>query len=270
MDSDFTHTVLGSTGLNVHRLGLSATYRPGRDTVRAAIDRGINCFFCYGFDSHMTRTLRQIFRTRRQDMVVCTGAYNMLLGHPNLRRTLEKRLRQLGTDYIDVFMFLGVTKPKHLTDDVLEEFARFKQEGKIRFTGMSCHDRQFAGKLAADGALDVFMIRYNAAHRGAEQDIFPHLAVHHPGLVSYTATRWRYLIRRLKSWPKDRPVPTPGQCYRFVLSNPNVHVCMTAPSNGKQLDENLAALDAGPLSADEMHLMHEYGDLVHTTRKWFM
>ena len=52
------------------------------------------------------------------------------------------------------------------------------------------------------------MIRYNAAHRGAEQDIFPHLAAHDPGVVSYTATRWSYLLRRPKGWPKDGRVPT--------------------------------------------------------------
>ena len=114
----------------------------------------------------------------------------------------------------------------------------FKKE-RERYVGMSCHDRRFAGKLAAENELDVYMIRYNAAHRGAEHDIFPHLAAYNPGVVSYTATRWRYLIRRHKIWPKDRPIPTPGLCYRFVLSNPHVHVCMTAPANTRQFFEFL-------------------------------
>jgi aryl-alcohol dehydrogenase-like predicted oxidoreductase len=264
---DFTHTTLGRTGLRVHRLGLSATYRPGRDTVREALDFGLNYLFCYGFDTHLTSLIRGLPPSRRQQLVISTGAYNLLVGHLNLRRTLEKRLTQLGTDYIDVFLFLGVTKPKHLTDHVLEEFARFKQEGKIRAVGMSCHDRAFAGKLAAEGTLDVYMIRYNAAHQGAEEDIFPHLAAHDPGVVSYTATRWRYLIRRQRGWPKDKPIPSPGQCYRFVLSNPHVDVCLTAPANAGQLEQNLAALDDGPLTADERRLMNAYGDLVHTKKK---
>jgi aryl-alcohol dehydrogenase-like predicted oxidoreductase len=135
---------------------------------------------------------------------------------------------------------------------------------------MSCHDRKFAGQLAADGELDVLMIRYNAAHRGAEQDIFPLLKEHTPGLVSYTATRWKYLIRRQSQWPKDRQIPTATQCYRFVLSNPHVDVCMMAPSNMKHFDENMAALDQGPLSEDEMKLIKEYGDLIHGQKHWFM
>ena len=124
--------------------------------------------------------------------------------------------------------------------------------------------------MAAQGALDVIMMRYNAAHRGAETDIFPHLIEHNPGIINFTATRWSYLLRRQKSWPKDRPIPAPGQCYRFVLSNPNVHVCLNAPTNGKQLRENITALAQGPLAEDEMTLMREYGDLVHERTKKFI
>ena len=71
-----------------------------------------------------------------------------------------------------------------------EELQRLKEDDRVRAVAMSCHDRKFAGELAEQGALDVLMIRYNAAHPGAEQDIFPHLELHKPGVVSYTATRW--------------------------------------------------------------------------------
>jgi aryl-alcohol dehydrogenase-like predicted oxidoreductase len=270
MKKDFTHTVLGKTGLEVHRLGLSATYRPGQKTVYKALELGLNYFFCYGFDTHMTKVLRDVFKINRDKYVVATGAYNLLVGHLNLRRTLEKRLRQLGTDYIDIFQYLGVTKEKHLTGDILEAFEKFKEEGKIRFAGLSTHHRKLAGRLAADDKMDVLMIRYNAAHRGAEEDIFPFLKEHDTGLVSYTATRWRYLIRKQRGWPADRPILSPGMAYRFVLSNPYVHVCLTAPSNMKQLVENVTALEAGPLNEDEMKMIKDYGDLIHHKKKWFM
>jgi aryl-alcohol dehydrogenase-like predicted oxidoreductase len=265
--SDFLHTTLGSTGLKVHRLGLSATYWPGKKTIHAALDAGINYFFCFGIDKQMLKVLRDLSPSDRQRIVIASGAGTFLLYYQNLKKSLEKRLRQLSTDYLDVFLFLGVTKEKYFPEKAREELQRLKEDGKVRFTGMSTHDRPFAGRMAAKGALDVIMMRYNAAHRGAEQDIFPHLAAHNPGIVNFTATRWRYLIRRQKSWPKDRPIPTPGQCYRFVLSNPHVHVCMTAPSNGRQLQENLASLSQGPLSEEEITLMHEYGAIVHEKTK---
>ncbi len=267
---DFTHTLLGRTGMPVCRLGLSATYRPGKETIHQALDEGLNYFFAYGIDGQMVRTLREVFASRREHCVLATGAYNLGFGHLNLRRTLEKRLRQFRTDYIDVFLFLGVMKEQHFSPRTREELCRLREEGKVRAVGLSCHDRRFAGRLAAEGALDVFMIRYNAAHRGAEQEVFPYLAAHHPGLVSYTATRWRGLLRRPKGWPESGPVPTAAQCYRFVLSNPQVHVCMCAPSNPAQLAENLAALRQGPLSPEEMEFMRNFGDAVHREQRWFM
>ena len=270
MTDDFAYATLGKTGLRVFRLGLSGTYRPGKEVIHKAIDAGVNFFFCYGFDGQMTKTLREEFKTKRDKLVVCTGAYNLLVGHPNLRRTLEKRLRQLGTDYIDVFLFLGVTKPKHIGERELDEMRRFREEGKVRAIGMSCHDRKLIGKLVSEGAIDVTMMRYNAAHRGAEQDIFPYLAAHDPGVVSYTATRWGYLLKQPKGYSADAPIPTADQCYRFVLSNPNVDVCLTAPSNAIQLEENLISISKGPLSADEMDLMRKFGDIVHEKKKWFM
>jgi len=267
---NFLHSTLGCTGLQVHRLGLAATYLPGKKTIYKAIDSGVNFFFLFGIDVQMVRVLREVMNKEREKFVVCTGAYNLLVGHPNLRRTLEKRLRQLKTDYLDLFLFLGVTKPKHFPEKTREELFRLREEGKFRFVGMSCHDREFAGKLAQEGGLDVLMIRYNAAHRGAEKDIFPFLEMHDPGVVSYTATRWRYLLRRPKKWPEDKPVPDAGLCYRFVLSNPHVHVCLTSPTKLQQLNDNLSALERGPLSEEEMRFMKEFGDVVYQTQKYFM
>jgi aryl-alcohol dehydrogenase-like predicted oxidoreductase len=266
----FQQTILGSTGLKVFPLGFSASYWPGVKTVRAAIDEGVNCFFGFGIDWHLLRVLRAAFKGGREKFVLATGAYNLIIGYPNLRRTLEKRLRQFGTEYIDTFLFLGVMKEKEFPPKALDELVRFKEEGKVKSIGISCHNREFLGKLADEGTLDVLMLRYNAAHRGAERDIFPHLTAHNPGVISYTATRWTELTRRPKNWPKVRPIPDAGMAYRFVLSNPHVHVCLTAPRNEKQLKENLAAVRQGPLNEEEMNLMKQFGDAVYTNRKWFM
>jgi aryl-alcohol dehydrogenase-like predicted oxidoreductase len=262
--------VFGSTGMKISRLGLSTSYRPGIRTVELAIDEGVNFFFGFGIDTQLVKGLRSAFRSGRERYVLATGAYNLIIGYPNLRRTLEKRLRQFGTDYIDTFLFLGVMKEKEFPPKVLEELMHMKEEGKVKSIGISCHNRTFLGKLAAEGTLDVLMLRYNAAHRGAERDVFPYLAPHQPAVVSYTATRWTELMRRPKGWPKESKVPDAGMAYRFVLTNPQVHVCLTAPSNEKQLKENLAALRLGPLSEEEMQFMKQFGDTVYLSRKWFM
>jgi aryl-alcohol dehydrogenase-like predicted oxidoreductase len=59
-------------------------------------------------------------------------------------------------------------------------------------------------------------------------------------------------------------------CYRFVLSNPNVDVCLTAPRSVKQLEENLAAVRQGALPPEEMEFMRTFGDVVHREYKRFL
>ncbi len=270
MTHDFLHTTFGRTGIPVHRLGLSASYRPGLDTMRCALDNGMTVYFGFGIDTQMTKFFRDLTPSERERVVLVTGGYNYIFRYQNLKKTLEARLRQFHTERIDVFMFLGVMKESEFPQKARDELAALKETGAIRFTGMSCHDRAFAGRMAEDGGLDVLMVRYNAAHPGAERDIFTHLSPHDPGILSYTATRWTYLLRRPKGWPKEGRLPTAGECYRFVLSNPSVHTCLTAPRSLKEFEKNLASLHDGPLSPDDMEFMRNFGDVVHQGKKWFM
>ena len=105
------------------------------------------------------------------------------------------------------------------------------------------------------------MVRYNAAHPGAEQDIFPMLSPDRPRIVlAYTATRWRKLLSRPSGW--DGPVMSAADCYRFCLSNPHVNAVLTGPKSLEMLDENLAGLQGGALSAEEAAWMRDFGRAV--------
>ena len=263
-------TTLGATGRQVFPLGLSATYRPGDRAVRRALDEGVNYLFAFGVDTQMNRVIRGMTADQRERVVIATGGYNWLVWHPPLKTSLENALRRLRTDYIDVFHYLGVMKPADLGGRVRDEIAALRNDPRVRAVAVSCHDRRLAGQLAAAGEVDVLMIRYNAAHPGAERDIFPQVAAHGTGVVSYTATRWTYLLRRPKGWPRDRPVASAGQCYRFVLSDPHVHVVLTAPRSERELVENLTEVRRGPLPDDELAFMREFGAHVHAHAGWFM
>lgn len=270
MVHDFKHATLGRAGFPVCRLGFSASYLPGRTAITYAFDAGVNYFFGYGTDLQLRSFVRSLSPSDRQKIVLATGAYNYVWTRQDVRKTLEKRLRQFRTDCIDVFLFLGVMKPEEFPPEVLQEMMRLKEDGHVKAIGLSCHHRAFVGQLAATGAVDVVMMRYNAAHRGAEEQIFPHVGAHRVGVVSYTATRWTGLLRRPRSWPKKGRIPSAPEAYRFVLSNPNVDVCLMAPTNERQTREDLAALEQGPLSPDDTAFMMQFGDAVHDQRRWFM
>jgi aryl-alcohol dehydrogenase-like predicted oxidoreductase len=255
---EFLHRDL--LGRKVFRLGLATNYGIEEEAVRAALDRGVNYLFYTFRSGKMLEPLRDAIKKDRDKIVVATLP---LLGYfgGSVRRGAERALKNLGTDYIDVFQlgWLGVTSA--WTDSTIRELEHLKESGKVRALGISIHDRVRAGKLAEESPLDLFMIRYNAAHPGAEKDIFPHLEKRRPKVVAYTATSWRKLLKRPKGW--DGPVMTAGDCYRWCLSSPHVDVVLTGPATGAQLDENLAALQKGPLADDEMKWMREFGRAVH-------
>ena len=136
-----------------------------------------------------------------------------------------------------------------------------RDEGKVRGLGISIHNRKRAGRLAANSPLDLLMVRYNAAHPGAEQDILPHVDPERRAIVAYTATSWRRLLKRPRKW--DGNVPDAATCYRFCLTNPTVSVVLTGPKTVKQLQANLEGVSRGPLDADELKWMREFGAVVH-------
>jgi aryl-alcohol dehydrogenase-like predicted oxidoreductase len=62
--------------------------------------------------------------------------------------------------------------------------------------------------------------------------------------------------------PGERPL-TAAECYRFVLSHPDVNVCITAPSTTERMEENFRGLEAGPLDEEEMARIRRIGRHVY-------
>ncbi len=246
-------------GKRLFRLGLSGTFGIDEATAREALER-VQYVFWSPRMKGLTAALKPALARDRERYAVAAGP---LLGFVagSVRRTAEAALRTLGTDYLDVFQLYWLGKMSAFTGAVQEELAKLREEGKVRAIGASIHDRPRAGRLAEESILDLLMIRYNAAHPGAESDIFPHLARRRPAIVAYTATAWRKLLRRPRGW--SGPLPTAGDCYRFCLASPHVDVVLCGPRSATELREDLAAIDRGPLSGDELRRMRDFGRVVH-------
>lgn len=257
----FLYKDLPQLGKRVHRLGLAANYGINEAGVRAAFDRGMNyIFYNPTAGKQLTVPLTEAIQKGGRDRFIITSGPTLGFFGGFVRRGVDSILKKLGTDYLDVAMLFWLGKTSAWTEGTVEELQKCKESGKAKILGVSIHDRPRAGKLAEDSPLDLFMIRYNAAHPGAEKDIFPHCEKRHPIITTYTATNWKKLLSRPSGW--DKPIPTAGDCYRFCLSNPNVDVVLCGPGNEKELDENLKALEKGPLDPEEMAWMREFGRTV--------
>ena len=275
MGDAFTHTDLPHLGKRVLRLGVAGNYGLQTADIHHAAERRVGFWLWTPRFKAVTPALREILARDREGHVVAT--LNMVFTGGMIRRGVEKALRELGTDYLDVCLLGWLGRTSLLTSGIQDTLRALHDEGKIRLAGTSIHDRPRAGRLARDSMLDAFMLRYNAKHPGAEQDVFPHLDARKPLVISYTATSWGQLLRptrgiEMPPWPgPSRPGPVPpltaGLCYRFCLTGPHVHVALTGPKDRTQLDANLDALEAGPLSPDEDAWVREYGRQVKARHK---
>ena len=152
------YTRLGRTGLEISDIsfGSARLRRGGERVVRHALDRGVNYFdtaedYTGGASEN---AMGRALAGRRQEVVLVTKTMARAdRDRDSLMRSLDTSLRRLRTDYIDVYFSHAVNDVERLKNPEWHEFvARAKEQGKIRFAGMSGHGGRLAECL--DYALD--------------------------------------------------------------------------------------------------------------------
>jgi aryl-alcohol dehydrogenase-like predicted oxidoreductase len=260
-------------GLPVCRLGLASYGRTAitPDDVLSAVDRGINFLNWQGLpegpiDGDAFPNAVSSLGTNRRSIVVCVqfGARNRADAATELRSALAA----LGTDYVDVLTLYYVERADEWAEitapgGALRYLQDAKRDGTVRRIGITSHQRRLAAEMAKTGLIDAVMIRYNAAHRGAERDVFPVTQPLALPVIAYTALRRGALLRPTPDDPAEFSVPRPPAWYRFVLQQPAVAVTLAAPQSRAELDEDLIVLTAeGPLTNEEYAALAEHGERV--------
>ena len=239
---------------------MAASYGVPAAAVERAFEQGVNYLYWGTFRrGGFGQALRNL-RSKRDRMVLVLQSYSRVAAL--LRPSVEIALRKVGFEYADALLLgLWGSKPPRR---ILDACRKLQDRGLVRHIACSTHNRPLVVELAADPGIGIVHLRYNAVHKGAEREIFPKLPGNgaNPGIVAFTATSWRQLLNSRKI-PKGERVPTAADCYRFVLSNPSVDVCMTGPADEAQAAEAVCAAELGPMSEDELRWMRRVGDYIH-------
>jgi aryl-alcohol dehydrogenase-like predicted oxidoreductase len=254
---DWQSATLGRTGRVAGRIGLAASYGADDRCVAMAYDAGVNYFYWGSLRrGSFGKGLRDLSQARGK-LIVVVQSYSRMASL--LPWSVERALRALRTEYADVLLLGFWNRP--VAPRILDQARKLRERGMVRHLGMSTHNRPLAGTLASGGEIDVLHVRYTAIHRGAEREIFAALPATQarPGIVSFTATSWGQLLNSRKLDPGER-VPGAADCYRFVMSNPAVDLCLAGPRNETELQGALEALRRGPMDADELAWMKCVGD----------
>ncbi len=285
---------LGRTGLQVTRLGFGALelrgpYAGAQDRrgalalLNGVLDEGIN-FIDTAPDYGASESLiGEALAGRRSEFVLAskcgcpTGsdeervmdAHAHSYTRANVRRGVEDSLRRLRTDHLDlVQVHLSPARAELEREGTVEELQRLRQEGKVRFIGMSGTLPHLADHIAM-GCFDVFQVPYSVLEPGHDAAITQAAAAGAGVVVRGSVWRGRPFFRR--GWRQrlveglrgvlGRPnqwqalgldelrgeMPVREFLLRFTLSHPGQSTTIVGTSRLAHLRANVEAARKGPL-----------------------
>src|SRR5947209_6079515 len=177
--------VLGSTGIRTSRLAMgTGTVGVGHhshqtslglqglsDLLRNGYDHGLRFFDAadsYGSHPHVAEALKHV---QRDKVTVLTKSWAR--DPAGMRADLDRFRKELGTDYIDVFLMHCLTEGDWTTRyrGVMDVLSEAKEKGIIRAHGCSCHSIDALRAAATSPWVEVDLARINPV--GAQMDADP-------------------------------------------------------------------------------------------------
>jgi len=289
-------TMLGRTGIEVSRLCIGCWQAAGWassdderfvNTVRHALDKGLNFIDtapAYG-NGHSEDLVGKAIQGRRHEIVIATKFWCDKSKPAAIRESLERSLKLMKTDYIDVFQ-QHWPPPDVPLAETIGELERLKQEGKIRVIGVSNWMEPEWEDFGDPSRIESLQPNYSLLWRSIEPNILPICRKHRIAVIPYSPLCQGILAGRFKSaenLPKDprswnrRLKPdvfprvlevlkvleevakkygkTMGQtALRWLLDRDEVTAPIVGASRPEQVDENLGAMDWHLETADWFRL----------------
>ncbi|MGG4034376.1 aldo/keto reductase [Paenibacillus cisolokensis] len=266
----------GNTGMKVSVLGFGGAEigfkgaSPGEveRLLGSALDAGLNVIDtaeCYGTSEEL---IGQTVSHRRSEYYLFTKCGHASgLEYPDwepklLEESIDRSLRRLRTDYVDVIHLHSCSEELLRQGDVIDVLIRAKEKGKTRFIGYS-GDHRAALYAVECGAFDSLETSVNIADQEAVTLTIPKAAERGMGVTAkrpianaawvtgrkpeseYAQPYWERL-QQLKYDFLDEP-DSVGTALRFTLSVPGVHTAIVGTHRPERWKENAALLAAGSL-----------------------
>ncbi len=286
------YRTLGRTGLRVSDIGFGAMTIGGevfgatddQESLRAlhrALDLGMNFIDtadAYG-RGHSEELIAQVLKTRRKEVVLATKGGNQFTVRQGLRNfdpdyitsALEQSLKRLQIETIDLYQLHNPSQEVMRRGDIFARLDRFKQEGKIRFYGVSLEKTDDGLVAIETGKPDTLQVVYNILHQDPEAQLFLLAQRDNVGIIARVPLERGVLSGRFRStaefaqkdWRRGvfseeglaqthaaveklgflvkGEVPNLAQAaLRFVLSNPVVSTVIPGIRTVQQAETNIA------------------------------
>ena len=230
---------LGKTGLMVSELGfggipiMQLETNDAAEIVRYCFDRGVTFFDTANMYMDSEGKIGQALEGVRDQVVIATKS---------LERTRERAaehiansLKQLRTDYIDLFQFHNLSTDSELETvlapgGAMEAATEAKAKGHIRHIGFSAHNKDAALKVAQTGLFETVQFPFNFVETQALEALFPAALEKDMGIIAMKPLGGGMLERA-------------DLCFKFLQQHPQV-LPIPGVSNKEEFDQILALYEA--------------------------
>ncbi len=152
-------------------------------TVHAALDAGTN-FIDTAEGYYTSESVLGKALAGRRDRVILATKLSGEHSPRYIRVAIENSLRNLRTDYIDLYQ-LHRPRPDWPIAQTMAELVKLKQEGKVRYLGVSNFNVDQTREAAVHAPISSTQPQYSMIFRSAEQDLFPYCVEHGIGVMAY-------------------------------------------------------------------------------------
>jgi len=245
---------LGRTGLKATAVGMGVMNCSDPTVVLRAFDLGINFYdtapsYMGGRNEEM---IGKALKGKRDRVYLQTKIPSG--DEKRTRTSVERSLRRLQTDYIDVLVWHGLDSPGEVSDSRASEFMeKMKKEGKARFTGFSAHSRMASllREAAKTNSHDVALVSYNFTHSRDLRDAVAQAAKSGIGIVAMKTQAGGYKKEKMGNLSPHQAA------LKYVLRDTNVTLAVPGVTTIEQIEE-CAAVMGTTLSQRDMDRLRHY------------
>ena len=300
---------LGRTGLQISEIGFGAWAIGGEwgskdddaavAAINRAMDQGVNFIdtaAAYG-NGHSERLIARAFRERGERCCVASKVRPMNWKWPALPDipvtevfpkdhvidSVEQSLRNLETDCLDLIQLHCWTDRFNHELDWYEAFVQLRDQGKVRFFGVSVNDWDpYSGvNLVKSDRVDSIQVIYNIFEQRPAEQLFPAALEHNVGIIArvpfeeglltgkigpdyqFPERDWRAQwlaggrleetskhVEALR-WVENESRTMAQAALKFILANPAVSTVIPGMRSIRHVDENVAVSDKVEMSSEE-------------------
>jgi len=248
------YRALGRTGLKVTAVSMGVMNCSDPSVLRRAFDLGVNFYdtadcYMHGRNEEM---IGEVFQGKRDKVFIQTKVHAN--DEKRMRASVERSLRRLRTDYIDVLVWHNMKTPEEVLDERLFEFMlTMKKEGKARFTGFSSHTHMalLLRKAANSSYHDVALVAYNFTHSKDLREAVALAAKSGIGIIAMKTQAGGYKKEKIGGL-------TPHQAaLKYILMDQNVSTTIPGVTTIEQIEECVAAMGA-PFTKGDLYELKRY------------